>query len=126
VLHETKKRITVFSSFVLFKSSLWVIGKNIHINAPMILFSLCCKTNNEKTSHFQSKLCLDFMYFVEKNVKLFNDFRSLTFFFLKLFFNKTESCLKIPLKNFPFILGHFLESFAEVTSLFCVLKSINI
>ena len=101
--------------------------ENIHINTPMILFSLCCKTNNEKTSHFQRKLCLDFMYFVEKNVKLFNDFRSLTFFFLKLFFNKTESCLKIPLKNFPFILGHFLESFAElgyVTFLYSKVKKL--
>jgi len=69
---------------------LWVIGKNIHINTPMILFSLCCKTNNEKTNHSQSKLCLDFILFLRTD---------LWFQIPKLF---KKSCLKVSRKIFPF------------------------
>jgi len=64
----------------------------LHKNTASFSFLFVCmsETNNEKTNHFQSKLCLDFILFLRTD---------LWFQIPKLF---KKSCLKVSRKIFPF------------------------
>ena len=96
----------------------------LHKNTASFSFLFVCmsETNNEKTNHFQCKLCLDFILFLRTD---------LWFQIPKLF---KKSCLKVSRKIFPFKekitsfqynystrslfcqflpLGHILGSFVE-------------
>ena len=83
------------------------------------LFVCMCETNNEKTNHFQSKLCLDFMLFVRTDLWPF------CFFERKNCHFKFRNCLKKVVLKFLEKIFPFKEKITSfqynysIRSLFC-------